>query len=79
MSNEEKRNQYSGWRYEELLGEACKRSDLTGKEVRMLHKELRKHGDGIPLQYRYPNLKTWIAAGALLLVLYRQFLLGTPR
>lgn len=73
-----KRNKYSGWSYWDLATEA-RRPYLTGREARMLHRELKKHRSGLPLNVRYPNLPLWIAAGALVLVLLKPVLSGMLR
>ena len=71
-------NKYNGWDYFRLADES-NRKNLTGKEARMLHRELKKHHSGLPMFMRYPNLPLWIAIIALLLVLLKPVLLGILR
>lgn len=69
------KNKYSGWDYSRLADES-NRKNLTGKEARMLHRELKKHHSGLPMFMRYPNLPLWISIASLLLVLLKPILLG---
>lgn len=71
-------NKYDGMTLWELMDES-NRKDLTGKEARMLHKALRKHGDGLPMFMRYPNLPLWISIGTVLLVAAGSILRGIPQ
>ena len=72
------KNKYSGWDYFRLADES-NRKNLTGKEARMLHRELKKHHSGLPMFMRYPNLPLWISIACLLLVLLKPILLGMLR
>lgn len=70
-----KENKYSDWEYMELAIES-NRKDLSGKEARMLHRELKKYNSGLPMFRRYPNLPLWISIVSLLLVLLKPVLRG---
>lgn len=70
-----KKNKYSGWGYFELCDE-CNRKFLTGKEARMLHRELKKYHSGLPMFMRYPNLPLWISISTMLLVVAGAILRG---
>lgn len=72
------KSKYDGWDYFRLADES-NRKNLTGKEARMLHRELKKHHSGLPMFMRYPNLPLWISIIALLLVLLKPVLLGILR
>lgn len=61
------KNKYSGWGYFELCAESEKKY-LTGKEARMLHKELKKHKSGLPLFMRYPEFPLYFSAVVALVV-----------
>lgn len=52
MKNKEKQDRTE---YFEALDELCSRQH-TPEELREIHKILKKYGDGIPLQARYPDL-----------------------
>lgn len=69
---------YSGWAYEDLAKES-NRKGLTAKEARVLHRELKKHGSGLPLFMRYPNLPIWVSIASLLLVSAKAILHGILR
>lgn len=71
-------NKYDGMTLWELMDES-NRKDLTGKEARMLHKALRKHGTGLPLFMRYPNFPLWFSIVIWLLVAAGSVLRGIPR
>lgn len=73
-----KENKYDGWEYMELAIES-NRKDLSAKDARMLHRELKKYNSGLPMFMRYPNLPLWISIIALLLVLLKPVLLGILR
>ena len=73
-----KENKYSGWDYFRLADES-NRKNLTGKEARMLHRELKKHHSGLPMFMRYPNLPVWISIASLLLVEIGSILRGIPQ
>lgn len=63
--------------YEELLERLAKAT--TPKELRAIHKELRKFGDGIPFHSRYPDFAyylSWIAFGVGILGLIMRVLIG---
>lgn len=72
------KNKYSGWDYIDLAKES-NRKDLTGKEARMLHRELKKHNSGLPMFMRYPNLPLWISIATMLLVGTGAILRGIPQ
>lgn len=50
--------------YAELL-EQLRTAD-SPKELRKLHKELRRYGDGIPFHSRYPNFSFGLSIVALI-------------
>lgn len=52
-------DKYYSMSYEELLREIPKIKE--GKEARMLHRALRKYGDGLSLMYRYPNFPIYFS------------------
>lgn len=67
-------NQYEGMTYRELLEETDRVQ--YGEQARLLHRELRKHNDGLPMFMRYPNLPLWFSIIALLLVTIGSVLRG---
>lgn len=71
-------NPYEGWSYAQLADESNKKY-LSGKEARMLHKELKKHDSGLFLSQRYPNLTLYVSITSLLLVLLKLILLAIPQ
>lgn len=73
-----KENKYSDWEYVELAIES-NRKDLSAKEARMLHRELKKYNSGLPMFMRYPNLPLWISIATMLLVTAGAILRGIPR
>lgn len=71
-------NKYNGWHIWDLMDESNKKN-LSGKDARMLHRELKKHGSGLPIFMRYPNLPLWISILTMLLVLAGAILRGIPQ
>ena len=72
-----KGNKYAGMTYRELLEETDRVQ--YGKQARLLHRELRKHNDGLPMFMRYPNLPLWFSITSLLLVSIGAILRGIPQ
>lgn len=66
-------NKYNGLSYEDLLD--VLKSARPGKEARMLHHELRKHGSGLSFTDRYP-LALPIIASTLVAILTNAILLA---
>lgn len=60
-TNQERKNpnKYDGMSYEELLREIPKASQ--GEEARMIHRALKKYGDGLHMMYRYPNFPIYFS------------------
>lgn len=42
---------------------------MTPKEKRKIHRELRKYGDGIAFRERYPDFPLWFSGITLLLLI----------
>lgn len=69
---------FSSMTYRELMDE-CQRLNLSGKEARKIHRELKKYHNGLPMFMRYPNLPLWISIATMLLVLAKPILVGILR
>lgn len=52
-------NRYDGMTYDELLKKIPETQE--GKEARILHRALKKHGDGLHIMYRYPNFPIYFS------------------
>lgn len=59
-----KSREYDAAEYRALLARLSK-PDKTTKEIRLIHKELKKYGGGIPFHQRYPNFVFYVSVIAL--------------
>lgn len=64
--------EYKNKSYEELC--ECLWNAKSAKEVRKIHKELKKYGNGALFEDRYPNFPTVVSIAALVLCLIAELL-----
>lgn len=61
-----KSREFDAAEYRALLARLSK-PNKTAKEIRLLHKELKKYGGGIPFHQRYPNFSYYVLVIALVI------------